>query len=230
MEQTYNETIQISVKNENPISTLNNANNNNIGNTINNQEVKDVMNNNIQQTSNALGENNAGTGKNNASKKSDCEEKCPWCFCKVKCLFCYNPCDKAGREKYEKAEPKTCCCLLTILFYLLMIWTTIWFFCCFYLPCKCMSWCGDACDDKKKDNKDNKNSKKKSGITVDSILDKFAENYSNARHKANNLKYAREDVERCKKALDMEDNYDNRDKLYRAEKRLERANFEYDHT
>ena len=139
MEQTNNETSQIPIKTENQITTLNNGND-----TINNLEIKNVINNNIQQTNNIQGENTVAASKDNGAKSSKCEEKCPFCFCKVKLLFCFNPCNKEDREKYKNTIPRTCCCILVVLLWIYLIYCMIIIFLCIYLPCAIMACCADA--------------------------------------------------------------------------------------
>ena len=148
MEHANNETSQIPIKIENQTTTLNNGNE-----TINNLEIKNVINNNIQQTNNIQGENTVAVSKDNGAKSSKCEEKCPFCFCKVKLLFCFNPCNKEDREKYKNEIPRTCCCILVVLLWIYLIYCMIIIFLCIYLPCAILECCGDAYEKEKKKKK-----------------------------------------------------------------------------
>ena len=187
--QTNNETSQIPIKIENQTTTLNNGNDN-----ITNLEIKNVINNNIQQTNNIQSENTIAASKDNCAKSSKCdkcEEKCPFCFCKVKLLFCFNPCNKEDREKYKNEIPRTCCCILVVLLWIYLIYCMIIIFLCFYLPCVIMQACGEVKKEKKKKQK--------------KICDFSLTKYFKEKREADILGYAYKDAKYNKEKVKIED-------------------------
>ena len=72
-----------------------------------------------------------------------------------------------------------------------------------------------------------KRKKKKEKNCFDFSLTKFSENYFNAKRKADNLNFARNQVEFYKEKVKIENTYENRDNLFRAENNLVQASIEY---
>ena len=123
--QINNENTQTNVYiNELGLSKINNDIPNNYQNAINNTNTcisSEIKNNTIE-------------------KKKSCKEKCPFCFCKIKCAFFVDFCTKEGRAYYKNKPSKECFCLITFFYYIIFILSEIIFYILyvFFKICKCM--------------------------------------------------------------------------------------------
>ena len=110
-----NEKIQANINNinnqtiENNESQINNENTqtnvyiNELGLSKINNDIPNNYQNAINNTNTCISPEN----KNNTTeKKKSCKEKCPFCFCKIKCAFFVDFCTKEGRAYYKNKPSK----------------------------------------------------------------------------------------------------------------------------
>ena len=116
-EETQNNVfLNINPNEKKGINILNNSNNNSQNNNDNiNPNNENIQVRNVPENINNLNSQIEANKKDNRS----CTEKCPFCFCKIRCKFCVKICNQQEREEYLSKKPINGFILLAIFFYLL---------------------------------------------------------------------------------------------------------------
>ena len=124
-----NENTQANIKIEEAASTPGNINNSNLPRETKNVEIV----------------NNQEKNDNKDKKNLSCKEKYPSCFCKIRCVFCYNCFSQKEREKYNNTPKKECFCIIVVCYYLFFFLSQLFliFGIIFTYICKCFSCCMD---------------------------------------------------------------------------------------
>ena len=135
--------LQLEKKNE-----LNNNYNNEI--QINEKKIDNTAGNmsEISNNINTLPNEKTSNKAEDNSKKENvpCTEKYSFCFCKIKCSFFVNFCNKKEREEYCNKRSKECCCIIVLLYYYLFLVTEFIYFLylfIFYILRPCIVKCCD---------------------------------------------------------------------------------------
>lgn len=154
------ENTQATINIEEPTLQKNNYIEPNISNIVdqtnnNSPENNHEKSNNLNNTN----QNEIGTNKpsDNTTKKEKipCKKKFSCCFCKIKCSFFVNFCDKKQRGEYCNKRSTECCCIIVLLYYYFFLWSELFYF--IYLFFKYLFTCicpmlNKCCDDMMKAN------------------------------------------------------------------------------
>ena len=87
----------------------------------NNVSIGNIENSNINNNQNIKNEISSENKNTKVEKEKSCKEKYPFCFCKIKCAYFVDYCNKAEIEKYKNKPTTECCCIITVLYYLTFI-------------------------------------------------------------------------------------------------------------
>ena len=115
--------------------------NNNYNNEIQINEKKiDNTAGNMPEISNNINnlpnEKTSNKAEDNSKKENvPCNEKYSFCFCKIKCSFCVNFCNKKEREEYCNKRSQECCCIIVLLYYYLFLVTEFIYFLFLFIIC-----------------------------------------------------------------------------------------------
>ena len=133
--------------------------------TTQNLQIQPNENNNIYSQS-PIQTNEVYQQNNDIKKDLGCKEKCPYCFCHIKLLCCYNflDCSEENKKKRENAQVCHTFFLIAFLYYLFFIISEIIYFVViligsiFMILCMCCEWLNKMCEKANEENEKKRNS------------------------------------------------------------------------